>query len=98
MEIKTVSEFAPLDFSEDNVVYSMRYYFLRLQQENVDEEPKSYVTFFTGSLNQIRQYEKVQKQNPSVLRIAREVVAVYCVSECGKVEFIKNNFQEVKHE
>lgn len=96
MEIKTVPEFAPLDFSENNVVYSMRYYFL--QQENIEEEPKSFVTFFTGSLNQIRQYEKTQKQNLSVLRISREVVAVYCVSEFGKVEFIKNNFQEVKHE
>lgn len=96
MEIKTVPEFAPLDFSEDNVVYSMRYYFL--QQKNVEEELESFVTFFTGSLNQIRQYEKVQMQNSSVLRISREVVAVYCVSEFGKVEFIKNNFQEVKHE
>ena len=96
MEIKTVPEFAPLDFSEDNVVYSMRYYFL--QQKNVEEEPKSFVTFFTGSLNQIRQYEEAQMQNLSVLRISREVVAVYCVSEFGKVEFIKNNFKEVKHE
>lgn len=96
MEIKTVSEFAPLDFSEDNVVYSMRYYFL--QQKNVEEEPKSFVTFFTGSLDQIRQYEKIQVHNPSVLRISREVVAIYCISEFGKVEFIKNNFQEVKHE
>lgn len=96
MEIKTVSEFAPLDFSENNIVYSMRYYFL--QQENVEEEPKSFVTFFTGSLNQIRQYEKAQMQNPSILRISREVVAVYCISEFGKVEFIKNNFKEVKHE
>lgn len=89
--------FQPLSFEENITVYSVRYYLL-YKANDTSDGLKSYVTFFTGSVEQIRQQEKVYQENPAILRVSREIVSIYDVREFGHVSFIKNNFKEDKKE
>lgn len=94
MDINVNSEFQKLNFSDENIVYNNRYYLLTRD----GEEMRSIVTFFSGSVAQIIEYEKNLKENLQFLRISREVCSVYLISEFGHVTFIKNTFEEDKKE